>query len=295
MSKLPSVVDPLREPVRVTDPSQDAPWRDNAWLAFWDPAADLTGIAHVSTSPNAGARHARISVAHGGRRLETIEELPPGTFRGEQIRFDLEHGITFDTPAVSGRLEMGDLFAVADYTGGAVFPSIHGQPPLNHYQQATRVTGELTIDGKRIVIDGHGFRDRTWGYRNESATILEYIATQLVFETFSVSCMRFQVAADHSDRAEGFILAEGAHRIGAFTNIVRGRGGEVIEFELVPDAGEALTIYVERRFGGFPVAVSPPRNTGPTLAPFEEFCAVRAGDGSVGFGVLGVGSRRHLC
>lgn len=285
----------MYEPVRRTEPSQDAPWRDNAWLAFWDRAADVIGVVHVSTSPNAGARHARVSLAHAGKSMEIIESLDSGTFAAESIDFDLVNGITLSGPEVSGTLKMEPLFAVADYTDGAVFPSMPGQRPLNHYQQAARVTGSMVFQGKSIVIDGHGYRDRTWGYRNESATILEYIATQLVFPKYSISAMRFHVAADDSDRAEGFILAHGAQPVRPFTAVVRGRDGKVLEFQLEPDNGDPLVITIEGRLGGFPLPVSPERNTGPTLAAFEAFCVVRASDGSVGMGILGDGSRRQLC
>src|SRR5581483_7696757 len=59
----------LSEPVRVgaAGPA-DPPWRDNAFLAFWDESAGLYGCAHVSTSPNSEGRRARCSVAAGGRR-----------------------------------------------------------------------------------------------------------------------------------------------------------------------------------------------------------------------------------
>jgi hypothetical protein len=157
------------------------------------------------------------------------------------------------------------------------------------------VTGHLDILGRSIEIDGHGFRDRTWGYRNESATILEYVATQCVFPEFSVSAMRFHVAADDSDRAEGFILGDAARRIKPFTSVVRGRAGEVLEFRLEPENGDALVVAVVERLGSFALPVSPERNTGPTLAAYEEFCAVRASDGALGVGVIGVGSRRQLC
>src|SRR6478752_1665980 len=100
-----AIRDPLREPVRTSTPSQDAPWRDNAWLAFWDPSADVIGVAHVSTSPNAGARHARISVSHDGRLTEVIEPLEAGSFASEHIHFDLDEGISLDVPDVSGTLK----------------------------------------------------------------------------------------------------------------------------------------------------------------------------------------------
>jgi hypothetical protein len=287
--------DPLREPIRMTEPSQDAPWRDNAWLAFWDRAAGLIGVAHASTSPNSGARHTRWSLLLDGRLKEIIEPVEPGTFTGDTVSFNLDEGITVDAPGMKASVQMEPLFAFADFTGGAVFPSVLDRRPLNHYQQAATVTGHIEIDGRSIEIDGQGFRDRTWGYRDESASISEYIATQCVFEDFSLCAMRFHVTHDGSDRAEGFVLGEDAERIGALTGVVRGRRGEVLEMRLELDSGRAVTIEVGERLGGFPVPVAPERNTGPTISSFEEFCAVRTTDGASGFGIIGQGSTRNLC
>ncbi|MCX2930667.1 hypothetical protein ORI20_10290 [Mycobacterium sp. CVI_P3] len=49
---------PLAHPVHTHVPAEcgrggNAPWRDNAFLAFWDTDSDVFGTVHVSTSPNA--------------------------------------------------------------------------------------------------------------------------------------------------------------------------------------------------------------------------------------------------
>lgn len=122
-----------------------------------------------------------------------------------------------------------------------MFPSLLESRPLHHYKQAAKVGGTIERGGRTIELDGHSSRDRTWGYRSESATIPVYIAAQRVFPSFSMSAMCFLVAADKSDRAKGFVLDTAAHRIPRFTDIVRGPAGEVLESCLVQDSGDDLT------------------------------------------------------
>jgi hypothetical protein len=76
----------------------DPPWRDNAYLGFWDSARQLFGEVHVSTSPNGGGRRARVETFVDGRFCEIDEELEPGTFRSESVDFDID-----GTVRVAGR------------------------------------------------------------------------------------------------------------------------------------------------------------------------------------------------
>ena len=94
---------PLSEPIH-TDIEGERPWRDNAFLAFWDPERDLVGTLHTSTSPNAEGRRARFSVQTGGKTIELIEDLEPGTFSSESISFEAGASFSIDTARVSGSL-----------------------------------------------------------------------------------------------------------------------------------------------------------------------------------------------
>jgi hypothetical protein len=70
---------PLSEPIH-NDVAGERPWRDNAFLCFWNPDGDVVGTLHTSTSPNAEGRRARFSIQAGGKTVEVAEELEPGTF-----------------------------------------------------------------------------------------------------------------------------------------------------------------------------------------------------------------------
>lgn len=286
---------PLHTPVRTDQPLLDHPWRDNAYLAFWDTSQDVHGVVHVSTSPNEpGSRRARFSLYHAGRLLEVVEPLPPGTFSGEKIRFDLDRGVTVSSPQVRATLTLEPLHAVADYTGGSVFPSLLPSEPLHHYQQAASIRGEINIDGGTMSLVGRGFRDRTWGYRSESATIVEFIAALCVFEHFSATVMRFHVASDDSHHCEGFLLADTPRSIKTFSPIARDARGLFAGATLDLVDGTQLEFETERSLGGFWVPIGQPKSTGPTLSVYDEFCALRTADGRHGVGMIEQGSIRRL-
>src|SRR5436190_5659619 len=76
---------PLSEPIHGPVPEGAPPYKDNAYLAFWDDKAGVYGVFHFSTSPNAEGRRARVTVQAGGRTAEIIETPDPGTFDTDSI------------------------------------------------------------------------------------------------------------------------------------------------------------------------------------------------------------------
>jgi hypothetical protein len=152
------------EPIHWPVPDGRPAWKDDAYLAFWDPANHVFGAAHVSTSPNAEGRRARFSISVNGRAIEIVEDLDPGTFSSGSITFGLDDTIRISTPELSGTLRNTPVFALADYSRHSVIPElIPGEPP-RHFQRAARITGDFVLDGDRQVeFGGHGFQDRTWG------------------------------------------------------------------------------------------------------------------------------------
>ena len=66
-----------------------------------------------------------------------------------------------------------------------------GSEPLQHFQTTVAVSGRCRIDGRETAIDGRGIRDRTWGHRDESVNISEYVWMFVTFGDFSVTTMRF--------------------------------------------------------------------------------------------------------
>jgi hypothetical protein len=277
---------PLSEPIHNDIPDGAPPWRDNAFVSFWDPDRDLVGTLHTSTSPNAEGRRARFSVQVGGMTIEVVEELEPGTFTSDSITFSAGSDFAISSPRVSGQISTVPLFPLADYTGDRspeAF-SLDKQQPLAHYQRAATVAGELVIDGRTVPIAGHGFRDRTWGYRDESSSVAEYFGCMFVFPSFAITAMKLRGAGGGEAAVLGNILAEEATVLDS-VSMTRDASGLFAASELEFANGRRLAIRGVDRMAGFWCPMGWER-TGPTLSAFDEFMSVRTADGEDGFGLI---------
>jgi len=284
---------PLSEPVHTDIPAADRPWRDNAFLSFWDPARGVCGTLHTSTSPNAEGRRARFSVQCGGTSVELMEPLEPGTFTSESITFDASAGFTVDSPRVQAEITMTPFRALADYTGDRAPKafSLDQDRPLMHYQRAATVTGRITLDGHTTEIEGTGFRDRTWGFRDESASVSEYFGYMWVFPSVAITSMRL-LGGDGSDATLGFFLTDEAAPVQKMS-LTRDASGLFAASELILADGHTLNVRATGRPAGFWCPMGWER-TGPVLSAYDEFCNLRTADGEEGFGLIEQGIVKRL-
>jgi hypothetical protein len=283
---------PLAEPIHTEPlPAGRPAFRDNAYLGFWDRGGEVIGAFHVSTSPNAEGRRARFSLAAAGRSVEVVEPLEPYRFTSPSIAFDLDRRITVDGPGLAGELTVTPLFAVADYSRGSIIPPLVPDEPLQHFQQAAAVQGRFTLEGRDVTIDGFGIRDRTWGYRDESVSIAEYIAVTAVFDGFALTAMRF-VSADGADRTEGYRLGGFAEPV-VGVGVTRDPSGLLAAAHLTLDGGAPLELRVTGRLGGFWVPMGWERR-GPTMSAYDEFDRVRTEAGAVGVTLTEQGVVRRI-
>jgi hypothetical protein len=283
---------PLARPIRTDDPGDSAPWRDNAFLSFWDPAREAFGTLHVSTSPNSGGRRARLSVSVGGLVREVIEPLGPGSFRSASMYFDLDSGrAVANAPGIELDLVTTPLFTLADFRSKEVIPRMGGEP-LQHFQTTVAVTGRCRIDGRDIVIEGRGIRDRTWGHRDESVNISEYAWIFVAFDDFSVTAMRFLGGGGH-DVTDGFVLDEQGSRPVEGMSITRDAAGLCAGVVMKLSDGDALELRSGGRHAGFWVPMGDER-AGPAMSCFDEFARFTTPDGHAGFGLAEHGVVRQL-
>lgn len=87
---------PLAEPIHHDYPNIQGgalPWRENAFVSWWDVKRRCYGVAHFSTTPNGKGARARASIGVGDRQAELIEPLPWGTMSTGSFSVDLEHDI----------------------------------------------------------------------------------------------------------------------------------------------------------------------------------------------------------
>jgi hypothetical protein len=287
---------PLSEPIHGEVPADAPPWRDNAFVIFWDPAQQLYGTLHVSTSPNAEGRRSRLSVQLGEKVIELVEPLDPGSFRSRSVSFDAGASFSVAADRISGELTTRPLFALADYTGERAPEafSLDKQRPLMHYQRAATVSGELTIDGRSVPVSGRGFRDRTWGYREESSSVTEYFGFMFVFEEFAITAMRL-LSKEGRESTLGFRVSDGDALAIEEVGLTRDASGLFAATDLALAGGETLRVRMTGRRAGFWCPMGWERR-GPTLSAYDEFVelAGRDGAGERGIGLIEQGAVRML-
>ncbi|MEU4312019.1 hypothetical protein [Nocardia sp. NPDC024068] len=255
----------------------DPVWKDNAYLSFWDSGAQVFGTVHVSTSPNApDARRARFSVSVRGRVTEVIETLAEGTFSSASIHFGLDGRVRVDHPAVRAELVNAPLFVAADYGANNAIPALVPGAPLQHFQQACTVAGGVTVDGTTVAVAGHGMRDRTWGFRDESSQWVEFAALFTVNDSTFVSAMKFR-GADDTLTADGFVI-DGTSSTG-ITGITFARDAAAqyrwARLTLADDTTRVVSMRT--RLGGFWVPAGPAETEGPALGVYDDFMMLDSG------------------
>ncbi len=283
---------PLAEPAH-TDIVDEKPWRDNAYLCFWDRSHDLYGALHVSTSPNTEGRRARLTVHAGDHMAQIVESVDPGTVSSKSITFDFGDRFSANSPQLSGELIWTPRFAVADYTGERA-PSgfeFDARQPLVHYQRAATVTGTFHINGSDIAVQGNGVRDRTWGFRDESLNLRETIGFFWVFPDYAISAFRVMLA-NGIEKVQGYRLTEdGADPIEQFS-IRRDAMGLFEATEIRFEDGSSIDVRADRRGGHFsPMGAS---RTGPTHSAYDEFSVLHRSDDVTGFGMIEQGVVRQM-
>lgn len=291
---------PLAEPIHddAAGPG-DPTWKDNGYLSFWDVERGIFGTFHVSTSPNGtGARRARCSVLLGaagggsGHVVEVIEDLEPGSFTSKSISFGLDGTVTVDHPDLVARLTNTPVHQPADYSTTDLIPALVPGKPLQHFQQACRLVGTFESRGTSYDVDGFGMRDRTWGFRDESAQWAEYAGLVGVFDGVFVTAMKF-LGTDGVLKADGFVIdGAGSHSIREI-GFRRTAAAQFLATTLTLDDGSVRVVTLTERLAGFfvPMGVE---TDGPAFGTYDDFMSLEL-DGSTGAGFFeqGIVHRVH--
>lgn len=283
----------LSEPVhRDAAGPTDPPWRDNAFFSFWDAANGLYGCAHVSTSPNSDGRRARCTLAVGGRSHEIVEDLAPDTFDSRSITFDLAGRLRVDAGDLQLDLCATPRFVVADYSAGRIVPGLVATAPLRHFQQGADVQGDIVVGDTKVALQGQGFRDRTWGFRDESQTWTEYIAVIGCFPGFDITFMKFK-HLDGSIAVEGYQITDHLRRADE-VRVTRNSSGLLSRLDVGFTDGGELVVEVTGRPSGFWVPLGPDGRCGPTMSSYDDFVPLATSTGERGFGMVEQGIVRTV-
>lgn len=280
---------PLATPLHPGIDVVSGPWRENAFLSFFDPARSVCGAIHCSTSPDAPGR-ARASVVVDGRLVEVVEPLDALTFTGATIDYELGGTVTVRHATLALELRTTPRFVPADYTHLELIPPLPGHEPLHHFQQGADVTGWVEIRDERVSIEGRGFRDRTWGFRDESAMFVEYLAFGACFDDFDLTLTKF-LDADGEMRAGGYRLSTDAERVQR-VDVTRSASGLLAGIDVGLERGEALSMRAGPSVGFW--APMGAERRGPVLAAYEECVVLDGGRAGRGTAVAEHGVLRRL-
>jgi hypothetical protein len=284
----------LAHPVRTDDPGEGKPvWKDNAYLCFWDRATKAHGVIHVSTSPNAEGRRARASLSVNGRADEVAETLDSGSFESDSISFGLDGPIAVNAGGLRAELFHEPRGRGCDYSDTGTVPELVEGEPLQHFQGAARVTGTMEVTGETIEVNGVGLRDRTWGFRDESAMWPEYIGVAVELGDRFLTVMKF-ADMEYNAASSGFILSDSDPvPTTGLEEITRDASGLFAAATVSSEAGETIELRMTDRFGGFWVPMGWTRQ-GPTMSAYDELIEVTTGGGEVGYGLVEQGVIRKL-
>jgi len=300
-----SIWGPLAEPPHPDAAGpDDPPWRDNAFFSLVDPARRAGAVVHFSTSPNAPGTRARASVAAEGRTAELVEALEPGVMSSPSIKLDLEGGIvSVDSRDLSLELHYTPRFVIADYTKleGFFTPLREDKEPLQHFQQGVDVTGWIEIEGHRTDVRGQGFRDRSWGFRDDqragarpddSKVTTEYIALGVCMEQCDLTLMKMLNAGGETN-VGGFVITDTLRRV-VNAELTRDAAGLLDALDVEIEDGEKVSLRTGPPRMGFWLPLGVPRK-GPVLSAYDEIVSVDGGAHGVGGGIFEHGTVRRLC
>jgi hypothetical protein len=148
-------------------------------------------------------------------------------------------------------LEAAPRFVPADYSASGVIPTLEGAAePLLHYQQGATVAGRLILKEHDVTINGLGFRDRTWGPRNESVQFVEWLGLEACLPDFDLTVIKFRDAAG-AISAHGFLLSDDGATTVTEIDVTREAGGRLDGVFLRTEDNRAMRFGVRRSRGSF--------------------------------------------
>ena len=294
----------LATPLRTEVPAGSPQWKDNAYLGFWDAEADVWGLFHWSTSPNhedQTAIYGQLTVSVDGRTYETIDPLRPNSYSSEHITFDLGDTVSGTAkaaghngpPEVHLDLTMAPRYAPADYSQSAIVPSLEEGRGLNHLHATVHVRGTVAVDGETRELNGLGWRDRTWGFRDEAARFIEYIALLVAFESFDISVFKFR-QPDGGSKTHGFLLRENDYDVITEASITRDYSGMCAAITVTAQDGRKFVLRRDQQHAHHYCPMGPKHSDGPAFSVVEEFFDMHIEGGETGRGLVEHGILRAL-
>jgi hypothetical protein len=153
-------------------------WQESVLLHWYDRRQGIGGwhrIGHEAN--NQGGRAAIWSYLfdRSGWQYRRCGEVPltatdrydSGFAAGAALKFAYQNDVatwTINEGPLNAELECRNLFPIVD-----PFPKsdlLAARRFASHFEVAGRVTGHVTYEGRRVAVEGYGYRDHSWGARD---------------------------------------------------------------------------------------------------------------------------------
>jgi hypothetical protein len=270
----------------------DPPWRENAFLFFWDRDQSFFATVHLQGGKTDAGMFARVSVLVDGRLTEIYEPLDSMTFASESISYDLSGALRAKSEDLQLDLTFTPLREPVDFSPSAAFPGVKKAEPLKHYEQAGQFTGTVSTRTDRLTLAGGVIRDRTWGWRQDIATANSYYACFFCFDDFDLAVMKF---ATRDDPKPGNGALVGSRTSAIIGSSVRRRDatGAIVDLDVDLDDGTILGLHLGKPEGRIFVPLNDPQGPAAFTA-YDDLVGIRTHDGATGFGIIEQGILRDL-
>jgi hypothetical protein len=165
-------------------------WKENWFWIFMDPDRDVCCLAHATVEPTMDRAFASFTLLHGGRTYSSASEVPmPVPFEHQReiklgalvyrfIKPQAEFQVEFENDEIAvtldftARMALFDFLACSDVNPDQLSISEctgFGLGQFRHQSQALAGKGVVRLKGEAKVIEvaGSGYRDHSWGMRND--------------------------------------------------------------------------------------------------------------------------------
>ena len=268
----------------------DPPWRENLFWTLWDRDRDFYGTMHMQGGKADTGLWARCSIVADGRAAEIWEPLEPMRFESEHISVELGGRLQAKCDEFELDLTLTPRHEAINYSASAALPGLRSDEPLQHFQQAGTLTGTVSMGSTTLDISGGTVRDRTWGFRQEIASWVEYFACFFQFGDFDLTTMKFRTV-DGEIPAHGKLVGSRSEEI---TSAVVGRRdpwGNIAELNLEFAEGDPLGLSLGKPEARVFCPLNDP--TGPTaFTSYDDLVEIKTSDGAEGFGIIEQGILR---
>ncbi len=296
-------------------------WKENYFWVFMDPDRDICCLAHASCEPTFDRAFASFTLLHQGKKLSSAKEVPlPQPFeQARELNFQeldmrfikpqSQFQITFENAEMAVRLDLHRRMHLFDFAACAdVNPDLYSisentalaRSEFHHTGQSITGTGAVRFKsgdwaGKTIELDGTGYRDHSWGMRNDQLA-LDHNWTFINFPGHAFHFMKVRnTIRPENWVTEGYVATpEGNQAIKTLTVEHIGDGPEnmpeTVRFSVVSVDGTAYTINCDlaNSFARLPLITQKPGSKVYTMV--ENMCRCQCAEtGEEGFANVEIG------